>query len=303
MPHRIYDKENVLGIRIEVKILKQILKDYPLEDFLEKHFTKMPFSMPNGADNLQALLDWTVVEKVLKTKKSKLRIVQDGRVIKDYVDLDYPAALSHHKSGHTLLLRYAERSHPALKSLADEFARYFHTPVDIQLYCTPANHNAFGWHYDVEEVFVIQTKGSKQFTIKPNSVHPNPIMSSIPKNLGFELEKTNIELTVTLEAGDWLYIPSGWWHIARTKSESMHISIGLMPSSSHDILNFLPVHLSNDLFWRTRIPAFRKFKDEEEEIDFYSRVIVKSVKEINEKMTDRDFVKAYIQHIKNKINN
>lgn len=286
-----------------MKILKQILKNYQLDDFLEKHFTKMPFSMPHGADNLLNLLDWSVVEKVLKAKKSKLRIVQDGRVIKDYVDLDYPEALAHHKSGHTLLLRYAERSHPDLKALADDFSKSFHTPVDIQLYCTPANHNAFGWHYDVEEVFVIQTKGSKQFTIKPNSVHPNPIMSSIPKNLGFELEKTNVELTVTLEPGDWLYIPSGWWHVARTKAESMHISIGLMPASAHDLLSFLPSHFSKDSFWRTRVATFKKFKDEDEEIDYYSRAVVKSIKELNDKMTDRDFIKAYVKHIKSNFNN
>lgn len=281
-----------------MKILKQMLNDVPLDDFLEKNFTRMPFSMPNGAKNLLHLLDWKVVEDVLAAKKSKLRIVQDGRVIKDYVDLSYPEAITHHRLGHTLLLRYAERSHPRLKELADDFSRSFHTPVDIQLYCTPENNNAFGWHYDIEEVFVIQTKGSKHYTIRPNSIHPNPTMKYIPKDMGFEKEKTNVELNVTLEPGDWLYIPSGWWHVARTRQESMHISIGLMPSSALDILNFLPEHFARDVLFRTRLPVHKTFKDQSTETEFYTRAITKSLKELNEKMTDQEFVRAFIRHIR-----
>lgn len=291
-----------IPVEVTLKILKQILKDFPIEDFLEKHFTKMPFSIPNGADDFIPFLDWKVVEDVLAAKKSKLRIVQEGRVIKDYVDLTYPEAIQHHRLGHTLVLRYAELSHSKLKFLADDFSKSFHTPVDIQLYCTPENNNAFGWHYDIEEVFVIQTKGSKEYTIRPNTVAPNPVMAFIPKDMGYEKEKTNIELKVTLEPGDMLYIPSGWWHIAKTKKESMHISVGLMPSSALDLLSFLPEHFSKDVFWRTRIPVHKKFNSEEEEIDFHTRAITKSLRELNEKMTDKAFVNAYIKKIKNRHN-
>lgn len=286
-----------------MKVLKKMLKEFPLDDFLEKHFTKIPFSLPHGADELINLLNWQVVEDVLKEKKSKLRIVQEGRVIKDYVDLAYPEALAHHRMGHTLLLRYAELSHAKLKNLADDFSQSFHTPVDIQLYCTPANNNAFGWHYDLEEVFIIQTKGSKHYTIRPNSVHPNPVLASLPKkDQSFELEKTKVELNITLEPGDWLYIPSGWWHVAKTRAESMHISIGLMPTSAVDVLTFLPQHFSKDAFWRTRLPAYKNFTDKNEEIDFYSRAITKSLQELNEKMTDKKFVESFIDHLKNHSN-
>ncbi len=278
-----------------MKILKKILADSSLESFLENNFTKIPFSIPNGAAEIIHLLTWPVVEEVLQAKKSKLRIVQDGRVIKDYVDLPYAEALNHHRLGHTLLLRYAELSHPKLKELADDFSNAFKTPVDIQLYCTPANNNAFGWHYDLEEVFIIQTKGSKHYTIRPNSVHPNPVKSSQPKDLGFELEKTKVELNVTLEPGDWLYIPSGWWHVARTKAESMHISVGLMPSSAVDILEFLPKHFSKDLFWRTRIPVHKQFTSQNDEVDFYARAITKSLMELNNKMTEKEFILDFIK--------
>lgn len=280
-------------------ILEQLLGEAPDLSFLPKHFTKLPFAKTHGAKDLTSLLDWKTVENVLKEKKSVLRIVQDGKVIKDYVELDFTEALTHYQKGQTLLLRYAEKSSPELKSLAKDFEHSFHTPVDIQLYCTPEGHNAFGWHYDVEEVFIIQTKGSKTYSIRPNTVHPNPLVESISKDLGYEKEKSDLEVKVTLEEGDWLYIPSGWWHIARTQKESMHISIGLMPSSALDLLGYAPRYLAQKQFWRTRMPVHVTFSDPAEEIEFYREAMEKLGKDLAKEMSSENFIREFLAWKKN----
>lgn len=281
-------------------ILKRLLGDFPLETFLEKNFTKLPFSVPNGARDYIHLLDWRRVKEVLDAKESVLRIVQDGQVIKDYVELDFEEARSHHKKGHTLLLRFAEKSSEALRELSQDFSSSFHTNVDIQLYCTPEGHNAFGWHYDVEEVFIIQTQGSKQYTIRPNTIHPNPLVNSISKDLGYEKENSSTQLVVTLEPGDWLYIPSGWWHIARTQKESMHISIGLMPSSALDILSYLPKYLAQNTFWRTRMPVHKNFDSEDEEVLFYQSAMETLGKDLVKHVSSKDFIKQFLMQKKGK---
>lgn len=282
-----------------MKILRDLLGEDPSDTFLPKHFTKLPYSRPHGARDFNHLLDWKMVEDVLKEKKSVLRIVQDGRVIKDYVELSFEEARAHHAQGHTLLLRYAEKSSKILKELALDFEKSFHSPVDIQLYCTPEGHNAFGWHYDVEEVFIIQTKGSKSYSIRPNTVHPNPLISSIPKDMGYEKEKTPIEIKVTLEEGDWLYIPSGWWHIARTQKESMHISIGLMPSSAVDLAQYLPQFLAQKTFWRARMPVHLNFADQDEEVAFYQDAMKKLGQDLSEQMSSKEFIQEFLQWKKN----
>lgn len=283
-----------------MKILEQLLGENPEHTFLPKHFTKLPFSRPHGAKEFLHLLDWKTVEDILKEKKSVLRIVQDGRVIKDYVELNYQEAQEHFDKGQTLLLRYAEKSSPKLKALADDFAKSFHTEVDIQLYCTPENHNAFGWHYDVEEVFIIQTKGSKTYSIRPNTIHPNPLVKSIPKDLGYEKEKTPIEIKITLEEGDWLYIPSGWWHIARTQKESMHVSIGLMPSSAVDIAEYLSKYLAKNIFWRTRMPVHMNFADKDDEILFYQDAMAKLGKKLSREISSKEFISEFLEWKKSK---
>lgn len=282
-----------------MQLLEKLLGESPEKTFLNKHFTRLPFSSTGGAKEFTNLLTWKTIEDILSAKKSVLRIVQDGKVIKDYVDLNITEAKEHYQQGHTLLLRFAEKSSKALKEVADDFQKSFHSPCDIQLYCTPEGHNAFGWHYDVEEVFIIQAKGSKTYSIRPNTVHPNPLVKSIPKNLGYENEKTPIEIKVTLEEGDWLYIPSGWWHIARTQKESMHISIGIMPSSAVDIAEYLPRYLAQNTFWRTRMPVHAKFESEQDEIAFYQEAMAKLGKDLTNHLSSPEFIKEFLAWKKN----
>lgn len=281
-----------------MKVLSQMLGEIPLGKFLESNFTKLPFSYPHGAKQFTDLLNWEVVKNIINKKNSVLRIVQDGRVVRDYVEMNFDEANSFYQNGNTLLVRFAEKSDEKLREVCEDFAESFHTKVDIQLYCTPEGHNAFGWHYDVEEVFIIQCEGSKTYTIRPNTWHPNPLVSSIPKDLGYENERTPQQLSITLEKGDWLYIPSGWWHIARTQKESMHISIGLMPSSAVDILEFAPKFLAHQKFWRTRMPVHKTFHSEEEEIAFYQDAMKVLGQQLSQELSSPEFIRQFLKNKK-----
>jgi 50S ribosomal protein L16 3-hydroxylase len=113
-----------------------------------------------------------------------------------------------------------------LEALAEEFASFFHTPADIQVYLTPHQNQTFGWHYDLEEVFIIQVHGCKEYTMRQNTLNPWPVWDNMPADLRYDRETSPIRLTCRSAAGDWLYIPSGWWHIAQPQTESIHLSIG-----------------------------------------------------------------------------
>ncbi len=84
------------------------------------------------------------------------------------------------------------------------FFEHFHAPVDIQLYCTRPGEEGFDWHYDVEDVFVIQSVGEKEFRSKRNTGTARPLPRKLPKNLQFEREPLAPEIRRPLYAGDWL---------------------------------------------------------------------------------------------------
>jgi len=277
-----------------MKILSDIIGHEGIGNFTANFFTRMPYSVPSGAKNFTQKLTWEVIKDILDDNKSILRIVKNGVMTRDYASMSFEEAQKFHQMGHTLLLKNAEKSSKELLNLADDFSKSFKTEVDIQLYCTPEGHNAFGWHYDVEEVFIIQAKGSKHYTIRPNTIHPNPLVKSIPKDLGYEKETSDIEIKVLMKEGDFLYIPSGWWHVAETQSESMHISIGLMPRSVIDIVEHLPNYLAKNSFWRTRFPVHQSFETIEDKISFYKEGFETLSKDLSKIIQDEDFILDFL---------
>lgn len=116
--------------------------------------------------------------------------------------------------------------------------------------------------------------------------------------MGYEKEKTPIEINVTLEEGDWLYIPSGWWHVAKTQKESMHISIGLMPLAAIDLLSPLSDFLAQSTFWRTRLPLYKNFNSEEEEDHFYQEALQKLSDDLKKNFSSSEYRKYCIQKLK-----
>lgn len=285
---------------MKFETLQSLLGEMPVANFLEKHFTRLPFSSAGGARAFTDILNWDVVRDIITEDKSVLRVVKDGKMVSDYVKLTFDEVQKSHREGKTLLVRFAEKSDRKYRAIADDFARSFRTEVDIQLYCTPGGHNAFGWHYDVEEVFIIQAKGSKHYTIRPNTIHPNPHVKSIPKDQGYEQEKSTTAIQVTLEEGDWLYIPSGWWHRAETRKESMHVSIGLMPRSALDLIDIFPEFLAKNAFWRTRMPVHLDFPTEAEEEEFYGEAINKLGQDLARQFADPAFLKFFLRAAKDR---
>jgi hypothetical protein len=124
------------------------------------------------------------------------------------------------EQGYTLLVRHAERHDARLAELAAAFARDFASTVNIHIYCTPAGQYGFGWHYDAEEVFLVQTTGRKEYSLRKNTVNPWPLEETLPADMRFEREIMPV-MRCELTAGDWLYIPAGYWHMGRSHETAL----------------------------------------------------------------------------------
>ena len=56
-------------------------------------------------------------------------------------------------------------------------------------------------------------------------------------------------------AGDWLYIPAGYWHRGESTEESISLAIGVMSSPALDVFDALRSRLLRSLRWRQRLPV------------------------------------------------
>jgi ribosomal protein L16 Arg81 hydroxylase len=141
-----------------------------------------------------------------------------------------------------------------LGELADSFSRAFAAPVNIHVYCTPGGEFGFGWHYDAEEVFIVQTTGRKQYSLRKNTVNPWPIEETLPADMHYEREIMPL-MRCELAAGDWLYIPSGYWHMGDSRETAISFSIGVQPRTGVDVFEFLRPQIVESIFWRQRLPV------------------------------------------------
>jgi ribosomal protein L16 Arg81 hydroxylase len=56
-----------------------------------------------------------------------------------------------------------------------------------------------------------------------------------------------------LEAGDWLYIPAGYWHMGQASEAAISLAVGIMSTTAIDVLDFVRTKLLDSLLWRQRL--------------------------------------------------
>jgi 50S ribosomal protein L16 3-hydroxylase len=208
-------------------MLTEWLKDESVDAFLARHFQKAPLARPSAAKSAVPLLDWSVIERIVSQRvRPDMLVVRNGRLL-DPAPQTFAELRALFAQGYSLVLRRTERHDPSLAGLARTFAPQLEGDVSIQLYLTPQGFHSFGWHYDCEDVFIAQTMGTKEYFLRTNTVNPAPTLDAMPRDMHFERE-TSPTVASTLIAGDWLYVPRGWWHVARAVEDSMSISIGVL---------------------------------------------------------------------------
>lgn len=175
----------------------------------------------------KALLDWSRLGVVLGAAPQRDVVVIDRGIA---ALLPAPRCESDAREmlalGQSVVVRAAERHDDALAELAGSFRAALGGAVHIQLFATPIGQRTFRWHYDAEEVFVLQTAGVKDYWVRRNTVDPRPSMVDWPDYDRIELETSRRECH-RLRAGDWLYIPSPWWHVGQCIEESLSVSVGV----------------------------------------------------------------------------
>jgi 50S ribosomal protein L16 3-hydroxylase len=222
----------------QVKILEDLLAPHlSLSEFLSLFYMKKPIAIPNNARPFCDLLSWTILKEIFEKHHDNCWPVQNGQFSPQFTNskgqLNPFLARAAFAQGTSIVVRHSEEAHPALGEIACQFQKYFRQPIDIQLYLTPEGGEGFDWHYDIEEVFVIQTRGTKEFRLLKNTVTPLPLPLFSRGHSDFFRENRTPELRCLLHAGDWLYIPAGYWHKARAVRDSFHISVGVLsPTAS-----------------------------------------------------------------------
>ncbi len=211
-------------------MLNQWLAPLSVDGFVRSNLRRTPYARPAMALGAVPLLDWNKLGRVLAADPPPdVLVAADGRLVDVPVPRTLSAARELMGKGLGIVVRNSERHDPELAALAHAFARDLPGEVQVQLYATPAGTQTFGWHYDLEDVFIAQTAGEKDYYFRANTVIAAG--TEARPDFGRVRSETSPLHASRLLPGDWLYIPSRWWHLVRSLEDALSISIGVVPAA------------------------------------------------------------------------
>lgn len=233
--------------------LSRLLQDLPPARFLQENWLREPLWRTGTAGELVDLATWERVDELVDHTQCDVLCVKDGQAHPGGRPANAAAARALFAQGYSLALRQPDQFDRELAALGRTFVGELFGTLNLHVYCTPAGHGSFGWHCDPEEVFIIQTRGRKRYSLRENTVNPNPLEEAMATAADMKREQSEV-IEVELGPGDCLYIPGGWWHTTRAIDESISLSVGILPPTPVALLDMLRAELLASPAGRRRLP-------------------------------------------------
>ncbi len=274
------------------------------QTFAREHWGRMPLlsradALPCDFDDL---LSARTVDELLAERGVRapfIRVAKEGEVLaRDCFlgaagfgaempdQVDSAKVLHQFASGATIVLQGLHRLWPPLIDFVRGMVDDLGHPVQANAYVTPPRSRGFVAHYDVHDVFVLQTSGSKHWTVH-QPVHTDPLPSQPWTDhraaIARRVEDDPVIDTV-LGPGDALYLPRGWVHSAQALGAlSIHLTIGVSSLTGMDVIRAVVDQLETVGEFRTSLPLGIDATDQNE----MAARTTKLIAELAETLRDR----------------
>ena len=191
---------------------------------------KQAWARPGVALDAVQLGGWDSLGRLLRAKPSPdVLVVAGGKHLQESAPRSLIELELLMRRGIGLCVRRSERHDPTLGELTSSLSACLGRHVHLQVFATPGGTHGFGWHYDSEDVLIVQTAGVKDYYFRENTVDHRVPRGGRADFSRFRVEKSPLQ-TARLIAGDCLFIPARWWHVAHSVEDSLSMSFGLWES-------------------------------------------------------------------------
>lgn len=280
--------------------LSEIVSPQTIAEFFSENWCSQYKYIKGQADRFKDLISWEDINKVLRRHRlepPRLRLALEGKIlpVSEYIDYHRgnrsnpiprikPVELTDllHK-GATLVLDSVNELHDPLSELSRSLERVFEAHVQINLYAGYRATHGFDLHWDDHEVFILQIIGRKSWAVyEPTRRYPmkRDVVETPPP-------QGDPAWDGILEAGDVLYIPRGWHHMAVPLDEpTLHITIGVSNPTGYDLLRWMADRLIEKNIVREDLPRFGSVEDKESYIGALRHLLLKFC---DEELLDRYF--------------
>lgn len=207
-------------------------------DFRAEYFERKPLHLRGAL--AERPFEWSDVDQLLHSLEPRvplMRMFHHGTVPEQaYTEevaelgrsrrrLNKARFYEYMSQGATLQINWLEQQSIAAKRLCLEVGRFTGTQTSGNAYLSFSGDGTFGKHWDTHDVFAMQLIGRKRWRIfAPTFPLPLTYQTNDRSGHTCPAEPT---LELTLEEGDVVYIPRGWWHhVVPLQVGSFHLSVG-----------------------------------------------------------------------------
>jgi len=273
------------------------------QTFAREHWGRLPLltraaDLPRDFDDLMSTTD---VDELLSERGVRapfIRVAKEGGLVARDAYLgpagfgaempdqvDSAKVLAQFASGATIVLQGLHRLWPPIIDFVRGMVDDLGHPVQANAYVTPPQNRGFDPHYDVHDVFVLQTAGTKHWTVH-EPVHVDPLASqpwTDHRDAIAERVRDEPVVDAVLNPGDALYLPRGWIHSARALGDtSVHLTIGVAPFTGMDVVRAVVDQLEGVADFRRSLPAAVDVTDQSE----MAATATKLVAELTDRLRD-----------------
>lgn len=255
--------------------LDDLLHPVSPEQFRAEYVGQKPLHIPAGDDARKAgVLTWADFNRLLG--QGSLWTADHLRLMRNYVAVPpdqycHPVATPHGEvmrpwaqkvevflsAGASLIANDVLTIHEPLLRIGEILSHTFAASIGANIYCSFQGIQAFGTHFDNHDVIVIQTGGTKDWNLYESRAE-NPV-ENFPDDAGtrrwFEQSRGGLMQKVTMQPGDVLYLPRGWYHDAlATDGPSLHVTFAITPLHGRTLLALLNIEAMKDPAYRAFVP-------------------------------------------------
>jgi ribosomal protein L16 Arg81 hydroxylase len=243
-----------------------------VDDFLRRIWGQTFAFLPGARGRFRNLLPWSTVNEMLQQHRlepPRLRLVRNGAFAPKNTYLRYegknvpfviPEGLSQQlRDGYTLIIDAVDDMAEGVMRAAEDFERVLHESVQVNLYAGWREQQGFHRHCDTHDVIVLQVYGKKYWRVYEGG-RPHPLKDDIAPNAD---APDKVVWEGTLEDGDVLYIPRGWWHEASGVGDvTLHLTFGIHQRTGVNLLHWMADQLRASADFRAPLRRFASVEEQ-----------------------------------------
>jgi hypothetical protein len=236
-----------------------------VDEFLTRTWGRTFAFLPGARGRFQQMLPWSAVNDMLQKHRlepPRLRLARGGTFAPKNSYLRYeskvpfvvPEGLSEQlRDGYTLIIDAVDDMAEGVMRAAEDFERVLQESVQVNLYAGWREQQGFNRHCDTHDVVVLQVYGKKYWRVYEGG-RPHPLKDDLAPN---DEVPQKIVWEGTLEDGDALYIPRGWWHEASGVGEvTLHLTFGIHQRTGVNLVHWIADQLRASTAFRGPLHRF-----------------------------------------------